>query len=77
MSVARNDWRQVRAAQKEVDDQRSEIESKLWDAVIYSDGLVNYNELLTLSNLQIQMFVKRFTEYQEAKNTAIKNRRKG
>ena len=77
MSVARNDWRQVRAAQKEVDDQRSEIESKLWDAVIYSDGLVNYNELLTMSNLQIQMFVKRFTEYQEAKNTAIKNRRKG
>tara|TARA_B100000579_G_C22611421_1_gene747448 strand:+ start:307 stop:540 length:234 start_codon:yes stop_codon:yes gene_type:complete len=77
MSVARNDWRQVRAAQKEVDDQRSEIESKLWDAVIYSDGLVNYNELLSLSNLQIQMFVKRFTEYQEAKNTAIKNRRKG
>ena len=77
MSVARNDWRLVREAQKEVDDQRSEIESKLWDAVIYSDGLVNYNELLTMSNLQIQMFVKRFTEYQEAKNTAIKNRRKG
>ena len=75
ISVARNDWRQVRAAQEKIDEQRSEIESKLWDAVIYSDGMVSYAELLQLNNHQIQMFVKRFTEYTEQKNQAVKKSR--
>tara|TARA_B100000282_G_scaffold28683_1_gene18611 strand:+ start:661 stop:780 length:120 start_codon:yes stop_codon:yes gene_type:complete len=37
--------------------------------------MVSYAELLQLNNHQIQMFVKRFTEYTEQKNQAVKKSR--
>tara|TARA_B100001250_G_scaffold414426_1_gene452744 strand:+ start:2546 stop:2794 length:249 start_codon:yes stop_codon:yes gene_type:complete len=76
MSVARNDYQQVRAAQEQMDAERKDGIAQLMDTVLYTNGAFSYHDLLKMEPLEIEILVNKFTEKVE-KETAVTQQRAG
>tara|TARA_B100000902_G_scaffold310357_1_gene299958 strand:+ start:1582 stop:1818 length:237 start_codon:yes stop_codon:yes gene_type:complete len=72
MSVARGTPQQVVATQKQMLDEQADIEARIFDTVLVSEGAVSVSEAYQMTNAQMAHFVKRLGNLKEKEAAARK-----
>tara|TARA_B100000900_G_C20560146_1_gene708535 strand:+ start:1534 stop:1770 length:237 start_codon:yes stop_codon:yes gene_type:complete len=72
MSVARGTPQQVVATQKQMLDEQADIEARIFDTVLVSEGAVSVSEAYHMTNAQMEHFVKRLGNLKEKEAAARK-----
>ena len=72
MSVARGTPQQVVATQKQMLDEQADIEARIFDTVLVSEGAVSVSEAYQMTNAQMSHFIKRLQNLKEKEASARK-----
>ena len=72
MSVARGTPQQVVATQKQMLDEQADIEARIFDTVLISEGALTVTEAYQMTQSQMDHFIKRLGSLREKQSAARK-----